>query len=129
MSASSWHRKAPGAQGSARRISNWAEAPTNLAETPTGWADDPGRAGSPLADLANFLRYERSSRHSVEPHLFAGYLDAGGQLPEDWRRLSRVVDLTALCGSPTRKELPDGVVAELVELVRATVEERDQPAL
>jgi len=82
-------------------------------------------AGSPLADLATFLRYERSSRPRAEPHFSAGYFDAGGKLPGDWRRLARIVDLTALCESLTREELPEGVVAELVELVVATVEDRD----
>jgi hypothetical protein len=46
-------------------------------------------------------------------------------LPDEWRRLARVVDLTALCESLTHDDLPDDVVVELVELVRATVDNRD----
>ena len=82
-------------------------------------------SGSPLADLANFLRYERAARPVAEPHFSAGYLHAGGRLPRDWRRLARLIDLVALCESLTREQLPDAVVPELVELVRATIEDRD----
>jgi aminoglycoside phosphotransferase (APT) family kinase protein len=82
-------------------------------------------SGSPLADLANFLRYERAARPVAEPHFSAGYLHAGGRLPHDWRRLARLIDLVALCESLTRDQLPDAVVPELVGLVRATIEDRD----
>jgi aminoglycoside phosphotransferase (APT) family kinase protein len=82
-------------------------------------------SGSPLCDMGNFLRYERASRALAEPHFSAGYLHAGGTLPDDWRRLTRLVDLVALCEMLTRDQLPDAVVSELVEIVRATVEDRD----
>jgi aminoglycoside phosphotransferase (APT) family kinase protein len=81
-------------------------------------------SGSPLNDLGNFLRYERASQPVAEPHFSAGYLHAGGKLPQDWRRLARALDLTALCESLTHDQLPDTVAAELVELIRATVENR-----
>ena len=80
-------------------------------------------SGSPLSDLDSFLRYERASRPLAEPHFSAGYLHAGGTLPPDWRQLARLLGLTALCESLTHDQLPDTVVAELVELVRATVDE------
>jgi aminoglycoside phosphotransferase (APT) family kinase protein len=83
---------------------------------------------SPLADIGHFLRYERHSLPVIEPHFSEGYLRAGGALPNEWRRVGRVVDLTALCESLTHDDLPDAVVLELVELVRATVDNRD-PAI
>ena len=82
-------------------------------------------SSSPLVDLAHFLRYERATRPLAEPHLSTGFLDAGGVLPPDWRRLSRLLDLTSLCESLTHEVLPDSVVEELVELIRATVEDRE----
>jgi hypothetical protein len=82
-------------------------------------------SGSSLADLGHFLRYESDYRPLAEPHFSEGYLHAGGILPEQWRTLARLVDLTALCESLTHDQLPSEVVAELVELVRATVENRD----
>jgi aminoglycoside phosphotransferase (APT) family kinase protein len=82
-------------------------------------------SGSPLADIGHFLRYERTARPRIEPHFSQGYLQAGGTLPHDWRRLSRLVDMIALCESLTHDQLPDTVIAELVELIRAAVEDRD----
>lgn len=82
-------------------------------------------SGSPLADLGHFLRYERASHPIVEPHFSRGYCHAGGKLPQNWRQLARWVDVTALCESLTHDQLPDRVVDELVEIIRATVENRD----
>ena len=82
-------------------------------------------SGSPLADLGSFLRYEPAARLLIEPHFSAGYARAGGHLPRDWRRLARLIDLVALCRSLTQPELPDAFVPELVELVRATIENHD----
>jgi aminoglycoside phosphotransferase (APT) family kinase protein len=82
-------------------------------------------SGSPLADMGHFLRYEQAARPLIEPHFSNGYLHAGGRLPMGWHELARLVDLTALCESLTHDDLPDAVSIELVELVRATVENRD----
>jgi fructokinase len=82
-------------------------------------------SGSPLADVGHFLRYERASRPVAEPHFSEGYARAGGKLPKNWRQLARLLDLTALCESLTHDELPADVEAELVELVRASVEGRE----
>jgi aminoglycoside phosphotransferase (APT) family kinase protein len=82
-------------------------------------------SSSPLVDLAHFLRYERATRPLAEPHFSTGFLDAGGVLPPDWRLLSRLLDLTSLCESLTHEVLPDTVAEELVELIRATVEDRE----
>jgi aminoglycoside phosphotransferase (APT) family kinase protein len=81
-------------------------------------------SGSALSDFGSFLRYERASRPVAEPHFSTGYSQAGGRLPEDRRRLARLVDLAALCESLTHEQLPESVVEELVELMRATVEDR-----
>jgi aminoglycoside phosphotransferase (APT) family kinase protein len=82
-------------------------------------------SSSPLADLGHFLRYESHTRPFAEPHFSDAYVRAGGVLPHGWRRVARLVDLAGLCESLTHEQLPDSVVAELVELVRATVENRD----
>ena len=80
---------------------------------------------SPLIDLGHFLRYERRSSPLAEPHFSKGFLEGGGSLPEDWRRLARLLDLTALLEALTRDYLTEQIVTELVELVWATVEDRD----
>src|SRR5262245_1013261 len=85
-------------------------------------------AGSPLVDLGHFLRYERRERPLREPHFTRGFLDAGGTLPDDWRPLSRVLDLVALCEMLSREALPQSVATELVDLVAASVTEVRSPA-
>lgn len=82
-------------------------------------------AGSPLWDVGHFLRYERAGRPSCEPSFSTGFRTGGGSLPDGWRRLARLVDLVALCDALTWETLPDDVTRELLELVRATVEDRD----
>jgi aminoglycoside phosphotransferase (APT) family kinase protein len=82
-------------------------------------------SGSPLFDVGNFLRYERIKRPLAEPHFSRGFLAGGGTLREDWRQLARVIDLTALCEHLTRAELPEDVEGELLDLVQATIENRD----
>ena len=80
-------------------------------------------SGSPLADVGHFLRYERSGRPAAEPHFRTGYLEAGGRLPPEWRRLARLVDLVALCEMLPHDGLPDAAAAELVALMCATVDD------
>jgi hypothetical protein len=55
-------------------------------------------------------------------------LEAGGTLPENWRRLAQLVDLVALCESLTHDQLADAIVAELVEFVSATIDNQDPQA-
>lgn len=79
-------------------------------------------SATPLIDFGNFLRYERPDRPVAEPHFSAGYRQAGGELPHDWRRLSRLIDLTAMCDALIHEFLPDDAASELVGLVQATLE-------
>ncbi len=79
-------------------------------------------SGTPLVDLANFLRYERASRPVVEPFFSDGYVEAGGVLPEDWRRLARLIDLVALCELLSRDAVADDIAMEIAGLVCATVD-------
>jgi hypothetical protein len=50
-----------------------------------------------------------------------GLRSAGTELPDDWRRLARLIDLAKLCDSLTRDYLPEEFVSELVDLVRVAV--------
>jgi aminoglycoside phosphotransferase (APT) family kinase protein len=80
-------------------------------------------AGSPLIDIGNFLRYETVARPLAEPHFSAGFVGAGGKLPDDWRRLSQIVELAAICESLSSDRLPDAVIPELVDLLRAAIQQ------
>lgn len=76
-------------------------------------------AGSPIADIGNFLRFQPAA----EPYFSDAYLGAGGTLPPDWRRMARLADLVALCEFLSRDELPDGFAAQVLCLVRTTVDQ------
>ncbi len=78
-------------------------------------------SATPLIDVANFLRHESPQHPVAEPHFSEGYRHSGGELPDDWRRLSRWMDLTAVCESLTRGFVPEDVVAELVGMAQSTV--------
>ena len=82
-------------------------------------------AASPLIDVGHFLRYDRAGRPRVEPHFSRGFVQAGGTLPDDWRRLARAIDLSALIELLGRERTPESLLPELLELVDATLEERD----
>ncbi len=85
-------------------------------------------SASPLNDVGNFLRYERAQHPLAEPHFSQGYRTGGGELPEDWQTLIKRIDLVALCSSLAEESLPDDAAVEIVELIRATVEDRDARA-
>jgi aminoglycoside phosphotransferase (APT) family kinase protein len=80
-------------------------------------------SGSPLVDVGSFLRYERRANPSREPDFSRGYVNAGGQLPDGWWKLARVVDVASLCEILTEPAVPNSVVREVAELVRATADE------
>jgi fructokinase len=82
-------------------------------------------SGSPLADIGHLLRYECASRPLLEPAFSTGFLNDQGRLPNDWRQLARVLDSIALCESLTRECIPDDIVAELTELLRAATDDRE----
>lgn len=74
-------------------------------------------SGSPLTDVGNMLRFA-GPRFAEE--FVAGYRDAGGTLPDDWRAVSRALDLFALAELLTRDETSPiteavtGLVRELI---------------
>src|SRR5829696_1547251 len=82
-------------------------------------------SGSSLLDVGHFLRYERRSAPLREPHFSQGFVEHGGQLPDNWREIARVIDLSGLVECLTHDELPIEVEIELLELINATLEHRD----
>ena len=82
-------------------------------------------SGSPLLDVGHFLRYERSSAPLREPYFSQGFVEQGGHLPDNWREIARVVDLSGLVECLSHDELPTDVEIELLELINATLDHRD----
>ena len=82
-------------------------------------------SGSPLLDVGHFLRYERFNQPVREPYFSRAFVEHGGHLPDNWREMVRVIDLTALVQCLTIENLPEDVESELIELITATLERRD----
>ncbi len=76
-------------------------------------------SGTPLVDLGSMLR---RPGHELTPwfqeELVRGYREDGGILPENWRQVSRIVDLVKLCAfvrSPNAGEVAIAGVRALIE--------------
>lgn len=80
-------------------------------------------SGSPLIDVGHFLRYEKTSSPLREPHFSRAFVENGGTLPDNWRNVSRLIDLTALVELLTHPYLPDDVALEILGLIEMTLEE------
>ena len=78
-------------------------------------------AGSPLFDIAICLRYGDTLPPAFTAAFAAGYRDAGGILPPDWRRIIRLLDLVSLCDFLNRPDPRGTMIADVTALLRATV--------
>lgn len=80
-------------------------------------------SGSPLVDVANFLRYDTIHEPLREPHFSRSFVEHGGELPDNWRHIIRVIDLTALVECLTHDYLPDDVANEIIGLINSTLDD------
>ena len=78
-------------------------------------------SGSTMLDVGHFLRYERRNTPLREPHFSRAFVESGGFLPDDWRRISQVLDLGGLVECLTDERLPDDVASEIVGLINSTL--------
>jgi hypothetical protein len=76
-------------------------------------------SASPLLDVGHFLRYENEAGLR-EPFFSRAFVEAGGTLPSDWRRISRIVDLTGLVHCLTHDQLAHDVACATHKLRAAT---------
>ncbi|KIL40944.1 aminoglycoside phosphotransferase [Gordoniibacillus kamchatkensis] len=79
-------------------------------------------AGSGLVDIANMLRYEPRDS-ALERHFIRAYIEHGGTLPSNWRLLSKLDDLIALCDmlNGSMAQTPNRI-NDLRRLIAATVQ-------
>ncbi len=78
-------------------------------------------AGPPLVDIGLFLRAGNALPTGFRDAFAGGYRDAGGQLPAEWLRMSRLVDLLSqvtFLNDP--RDLPR-VIAETTNVVEETI--------
>ena len=78
-------------------------------------------SGSPLLDVGNFLRYELDATPLREPYFSRAFVEHGGHLPDNWKLIVKLIDLTGLVECLTHDELPGDVEAELFALIDATL--------
>ena len=80
-------------------------------------------SGSPLLDVGHFLRYENTDAPLREPYFSRAYVNNGGILPDNWRDVVRVIDLTALVEILTHPDLPQDIVSEVLGLIESTLKQ------
>jgi hypothetical protein len=78
-------------------------------------------SGSPLLDVGNFLRYELDASPLREPYFSRAFVEHGGHLPDNWKFIVKIIDLTGLVECLTHDELPSDVESELFALIDATL--------
>jgi aminoglycoside phosphotransferase (APT) family kinase protein len=78
-------------------------------------------AGTRYTDIGNMLRYE-SMDSTYEQHFLNGYRSGGGELHPEWRLLSRMEDLIALCDMLNHSDIHmPNRIADLRRLIVRTV--------
>lgn len=78
-------------------------------------------AGVPFVDFGNLLRPPLGDRPGFAAAVAAGYRLAGGDLPEDWRHRSRVIDLFAWLQFLARPDASDALITDACQMVAATI--------
>ena len=78
-------------------------------------------SGSPLNDVGIYLRHSASLPPTYLDGFVLGYVEAGGELPDDWHRLARLTDLISLCYFLERPEDDPAVVRDVRPLIETTV--------
>ena len=81
--------------------------------------------GSPLGDVGNMLRGDEVLSPVFEPAFIEGFVQGGGTLPPDWKRIATLLDLLALCAFLTAPDVSGRRIADVTHLVEATVRQWD----
>ncbi|WP_079479077.1 phosphotransferase family protein [Halobacillus salinus] len=80
-------------------------------------------SGSPLMDIGNMVRYEEVTNPKLLFPFITGYREQGGQLPPDWLKKAKLLDLIALCDLLNRENCGENRVNDLKVLLLRTVSE------
>lgn len=80
-------------------------------------------AGTPAIEFGNLFRSPGLRRPAFAEGVTAGYLAAGGQLPEGWRGIARIADLFNWAGFLARPHANDALIEDAHTAVRETIAE------
>ncbi len=84
-------------------------------------------SANPFMDFGNLLRDPLGSVEGFERAVQEGYNAAGGMLPADWRKMSKLSDLTAWLDFLTRENANDRLIADAISVIEKTMAEWHQP--
>ena len=97
---------------------------------PSGVLDwDLAHIGSPMWDIGSLFRYWRRYDEEFRAGFARGYIVTGGKLPDEWWRLSRVLDVTRLVTILDEDREPPSVFDDCRELIGDLLEEPIVPGL
>lgn len=80
-------------------------------------------SGTPFFDFGNLLREPLQSVPDFLGSVYSGYIHAGGQLPDNWRQLSLLTDLTAWFDFLTRPTANDVLISDAARVIDGTMKE------
>ncbi|HEY9714572.1 MAG TPA: phosphotransferase, partial [Chroococcales cyanobacterium] len=79
-------------------------------------------SGSPFFDVGNLLRAPHGTVPGFEAAVFSSYKSNGGELPDTWREMSLLTDLTAWLEFMTRPDPGDHLIADAQRIISETIE-------
>jgi len=79
-------------------------------------------SGTPFFDLGNLLRAPHGTVPGFENAVSEGYQSAGGQLPQRWRKMSLLTDLTAWMEFMTRANPGDNLIGDARRIISETID-------
>lgn len=77
-------------------------------------------SASPVHDIGNMLRFEPDDS-PFEKRFIEGFAAGGGELPEEWRKLSKLNDLIALVDLLNRSDSGENRISDLKNLIEGTM--------
>src|SRR5262249_28848149 len=80
-------------------------------------------SGNSLVDLGIYLRYSDRLPPEYRDAFAAGYVEAGGQLPDNWFRLVRLTDLTNLGYFLEFRGGDEAILRDVLPLIDRTLED------
>jgi aminoglycoside phosphotransferase (APT) family kinase protein len=83
-------------------------------------------AGSPLVDIGNFLRFEDELPPGFSGAFIKGYLSNSIGLPDNWRKVARLLDLAAMVNFLDSAEETPTTFATAIGVITKTVESIDR---
>lgn len=78
-------------------------------------------SGTPFFDFGNLLRPPLDERPGFEAAVAAGYRAAGSRLPDNWRRMSLLVDLYNWAAFLARPQATPALIADATAMIRRTM--------